>query len=137
MHQCICTQISIVMFHSIPHANLYSVAIGVGVFAIVGLMKRYAPKAPGALVALILATVVVAVLGMDKKGVGVLGSIPSGPPTLRWPNIPLADYLRLLPGAISIVAITLAEALLLVRSYDRKYGSKSDGNQVLLRTNIF
>jgi SulP family sulfate permease len=121
----------IVMFHSIPHANLYSLAIGVGVFAIVGLMKRYTPKAPGALVALILATVVVAVFGMDQKGVGVLGSIPSGPPTLRWPNIPLADYLRLLPGAISIVAITLAEALLLVRSFDRKYGSKSDGNQVL------
>jgi SulP family sulfate permease len=43
----------------------------------------------------------------------------------------LADYLRLLPGAIAVVGITLAEALLLVRSYDRKYGEKSDGNQVL------
>ena len=32
---------------------------------------------------------------------------------------------------MAVVAITLAEALLLVRAYDRKYGVKSDGGQVL------
>jgi MFS superfamily sulfate permease-like transporter len=39
------------MIHSIPHANLYSVAIGVSAFVIIRRMKRYAPKVPGALVA--------------------------------------------------------------------------------------
>ena len=121
----------VVLFDSIPHANLYSIAIGVGAFTIVRLLKRYAPRMPGALVALLLATVVVAVFGLDQKGVGVLGSIPSGVPSLNLPDLPFGDYLRLLPGAIAIVGITLAEALLLVRSYDRKYGSRSDGNQVL------
>ena len=121
----------VILFDSIPHANLYSIAIGVGAFTIVRLLKKYAPRVPGALVALILAMVVVAVFGLDQKGVGVLGSIPSGVPSLNLPDLPFADYLRLLPGAIAIVGITLAEALLLVRSYDRKYGSRSDGNQVL------
>lgn len=121
----------VALIESVPHANLYSVAIGVGTFALVRLMKRYTPKVPGALVALILMTVVVAVLGLDQKGVAVLGTLPSGLPTLTVPEIPLADYVRLLPAAIAVVGITLAEALLLVRSYDRKYGSKSDGNQVL------
>jgi MFS superfamily sulfate permease-like transporter len=32
---------------------------------------------------------------------------------------------------MAVVGITLAEALLLVRAYDRKYGVKSDGGQVL------
>lgn len=121
----------IALIESIPHANLYSVAIGVGTFAIVRLMKRYAPKVPGALVALILMTLIVALFGLDQKGVAVLGTLPSGLPSLTVPQVPLADYLRLLPGAIAVVGITLAEALLLVRSYDRKYGEKSDGNQVL------
>ncbi len=121
----------IALIESIPHANLYSVAIGVGTFAIVRLMKRYAPKVPGALVALILMTLIVALFGLDQKGVAVLGTLPSGLPSLTVPEVPLADYLRLLPGAIAVVGITLAEALLLVRSYDRKYGEKSDGNQVL------
>jgi high affinity sulfate transporter 1 len=121
----------VVLFDSIPHANIYSVAIGAGAFAIVRLLKRYAPKVPGALVALALATIVVGVFGLEQKGVGVLGNIPSGGPSLSLPNLPLSDYFALLPGAIAIVGITLAEALLLVRSYDRKYGTKSDGNQVL------
>ena len=46
----------IALVHSIPRANLYSVAIGVSAFLIVRLMKRYAPKIPGALVALVLLT---------------------------------------------------------------------------------
>jgi MFS superfamily sulfate permease-like transporter len=108
-----------------------SVAIGVGTFAIVRLMKRYTPKVPGALVALIVMTGIVAVFGLDSKGVSVLGTIPSGLPTLTVPNVPLADYMRLFPAALAVVGITLAEALLLVRAYDRKHGVKSDGGQVL------
>ncbi len=121
----------IALFESIPHANLYSVAIGVGAFVIVRLMKGYEPKAPAALIALILMTVIVAVLGLDQKGVKVLGAMPSGLPSLTLPNVPIADYLRLLPGALAVVGITLCEALLLVRSCSRKHNTKADGNQVL------
>jgi len=121
----------IAMIQSIPHANWYSVAIGVGTFAIVRLIKRYTPKVPGPLVALIVMTAIVAVFGLDSKGISVLGTIPSGLPTLTVPNVPLADYAKLFPAAMAVVAITLAEALLLVRSYDRKHGVKSDGGQVL------
>lgn len=121
----------IALFESIPRANLYSVAIGVGAFVIVRLMKKYAPKAPAALLALVLMTVIAAVFGLDKKGVGVLGSLPSGLPSLTLPNVPLADYVRLLPSAMAVVAITLCEALLLVRSCSRKHNTKADGNQVL------
>jgi high affinity sulfate transporter 1 len=121
----------IALIQSIPHANWYSLAIGVGTFAIVRLIKRYTPKVPGPLVALILMTVIVAVFGLGGKGISVLGTIPSGLPTLTVPNVPLADYLRLFPASMAVVAITLAEGLLLVRAYDRKYGVKSDGGQVL------
>ena len=121
----------IALFESIPHANLYSVAIGLGAFVIVRLMKKTAPKAPAALIALILTTVVVAVFGLDQKGVKVLGAMPSGLPSLTLPNVSLSDYLRLLPGAMAVVGITLCEALLLVRSCSRKHNTKADGNQVL------
>jgi len=121
----------IALIQSIPHANWYSVAIFAGTFAIVRLMKRYTPKIPGPLVALIVMTVIVAAFGLDGKGVSVLGTIPSGLPTLTVPNVPLVDYVRLFPAAMAVVLITMAEGLLLVRSYDRKHGVKSDGGQVL------
>ena len=121
----------VALFDSIPRANLWSVAIGVSAFLIVRLMKRYAPKIPGALVALVLLTVVVAYFDLAAKGVGVLGAMPSGPPALTLPAIPLADYLRLLPGALAVVAILLCEGLLLVRSYSAKHGDRADGDQML------
>jgi SulP family sulfate permease len=121
----------IALFESIPHANLYSVAIGLGALFTVRLMKRYAPKIPGALVALLLTTLAVAFFKLDQKGVSVLGAIPSGLPSFTLPGIPAADYLKLLPGAFAVVAITMCEGLLLVRRYSRRHGYKADGNQVL------
>jgi SulP family sulfate permease len=121
----------IALVESIPRANLYSVAIGVSAFLIVRLMKRYTPRIPGALVALVLLTAAVALLDLPSKGVGVLGAIPSGAPSLTLPVIPAADYLRLLPSALAIVAILLCEGLLVVRSYSSKYGYKVDGDQML------
>jgi SulP family sulfate permease len=121
----------IALFESIPHANLYSVVIGLGAFVMLRLMKKYLPKVPAALVALILMTVIVAVLGLDQKGVGVLGAMESGLPSLTLPNVPPLDYLRMLPGAIAVVAITLCEGLLLVRNCSRKHNTNADGNQVL------
>lgn len=119
------------LFESIPHANLYSVAIGLGTLVIVRVMKRYAPKVPAALLALVLMTVIVAVFGLDRFGVKVLGAVPSGLPSLTLPKVPLTDYFRLLPGALALVSITVCEALLLVRSVSRKHNDKADGNQVL------
>jgi MFS superfamily sulfate permease-like transporter len=121
----------IALIQSIPRANLYSIAIGVGAFLIVRLLKRYTPRIPGALVALVLLTAAVAYWDLPSKGVGVLGSIPSGLPTLTLPVIPVADYLQLLPGALAIVAILLCEGLLVARSYANKYGYKADGDQML------
>jgi len=121
----------IALFESIPHANLYSVAIGLGAFVVVRLMKGTMPKAPAALIALIVTTVIVAVFALDQKGVKVLGTMPSGLPSLTIPSIPLVDYLRLLPGAMAVVGITMCEALLLVRSCSRKHNTKADGNQVM------
>ena len=119
------------LLESVPYANWYSVAIGLGALAIVRLCKSYAPKIPGALAALIVTTVVVAVFDLERKGVSALGTLPSGLPSFTWPNIPPADFLQLVPGAFAIVAITLCEGLLLVRRYSRKHGYKADGNQVL------
>jgi MFS superfamily sulfate permease-like transporter len=62
------------LIHSIPSANLYSMAVGVSAFLIVRLMKRYAPKVPGALVALVSLTIIVAMLDLPAKGVAVPGN---------------------------------------------------------------
>ena len=122
----------VALVQSIPRANLYSVAIGVGAFLIVRLMKRYAPRIPGALVALVLLTVTVAVFDLVGQGCGRARRDSLGGPdahAARDSHSPTT--LRLLPGALAIVAILLCEGLLVVRSYSNKYNYKADGDQML------
>jgi len=114
---------------SIPAANWYSVAIGVGTIVIIRLLKRFAPALPGALIALIIMTAIVAIFGLDQLGVSVLGPVPSGLPTLAIPQIPLDGYLKLLPGALAVCGVTLAEGLLVAKKYAQKYDYKIDPDQ--------
>jgi SulP family sulfate permease len=116
---------------AIPRANLYCVAIGVGTIVVIRVLKRYAPRLPGALIALIFATVLVAALGLDQQGVSVLGPVPSGLPGLALPAVSLGDYAALFPGALAIAGVTIAEGLLLARRYAQKYGEQMDSDQIL------
>lgn len=115
----------------IPIANWYSVALGIGTIIVVRLLKRYAPKLPGALIALILFTAVVAFFDLAAKGVSVLGAenVPSGLPHLEFPRIGIMDWVGLIPGAFALVAVTMAEGLLVARNYAQKYGEKIDPDQ--------
>lgn len=119
------------LIRRIPEANWYSVAIGVGAIVLIRVLKRYAPKIPGALVALILATALVAVFGLDQKGVSVLGEIPAGLPTLHLPQVGIVDYIKLFPGALALAGVTMAEGLLVARKYAQKYNDQIDSNQEL------
>jgi SulP family sulfate permease len=119
------------IIREIPDTNLYALAIGLGSLIGVRMMKRYVPKIPGALVVLILMTVIVIVFDLEAKGVSVLGNLPAGLPGLVYPTVPLADYVKLLPGALALVAITLCEGLLLAGGYAHKHHYKADGNQLL------
>lgn len=116
---------------AIPEASFWSVVIGVGTIVVIRLLGRFAPKLPGALIGLVLATILVAVLNLDERGVSVLGAVPAGLPALSLPQVSFGDYLSLLPGALALAAVTLAEAPLIARRYAEQYGEKLDINQDL------
>jgi sulfate permease, SulP family len=71
----------------IPEANLYSILIGGGTILLIRLLKRFAPQLPGALIALVLATILVQVFALETQGVSVLGPVPSGLPRLTVPQV--------------------------------------------------
>ena len=114
---------------AIPETNWYSLAVGLSTIAIVRLMKRFAPKIPGALVALIVMTILVSVLNLTTYGVTVLGEVPAGLPRPTVPRASFQQWVVLIPGALAIVALTLAEGLLLARKYAQTYGYKIDQDQ--------
>jgi sulfate permease, SulP family len=90
-----------------------------------------APQLPGALIALVVMTVIVAVFGLADRGVSVFGPVSEGLPRLGIPQVELGDYVRLLPGALAICGITLADGLLVGRNYAEKRDYGLDANQEL------
>lgn len=116
---------------AIPTANVPSVIIGVGTIVGIRVLDRLAPRLPGALIVLGIATVAVAVLDLDALGVAVLGPVEAGLPSLTFPQVALSDYGSLLPIALALCAATLAEAPLLARRYADQYNEPNDPDQDL------
>ncbi|MBP0587817.1 hypothetical protein J8J22_22420, partial [Mycobacterium tuberculosis] len=66
--------------------NPYSVAIGAGVFLIVFLSERINARIPGALLGLVISTLAVVLLGLQSRGVTVLGPLPNSLPHVALPQ---------------------------------------------------
>jgi SulP family sulfate permease len=116
----------------IPGLNWWAVAISVLSLAILLGGRRLAARVPWALVVLVVTTVVVAVTGLADRGVAVLGPVESGGPTFAWPALGLGEWLALLPSAAALALVTMAEGLLVARSYGELRGYATNPNRDLL-----
>ncbi|MCG5219259.1 SulP family inorganic anion transporter [Streptosporangium soli] len=119
------------IINKIPQAQAWSIIVGVATILVIVALRRLAPALPGPLIALVVATAVVAWAGLDQRGVSVLGNVPSGLPVPHWPQITLGQWAALIPGAIAICAVTLADGLLTARRYAEQHGYSLDANQEL------
>ena len=109
-----------------------TLAVGVGSLAVVLVLRRRAPRVPGALVAVVLATLVVWLLPGDDPVVPVVGEIPEGLPTPGLPGVPLGDVVQLLPVALGIVLVGFTDNVLTARSIAARQGYRIDPNRELL-----
>jgi SulP family sulfate permease len=120
----------------IGKTNLWSLLISVVSIIILVIGRRIARVVPWALVVLILMTILMVTTGLEDAGVSVLGKIDAGFPTLTWPVLNFADWLKLVPSAIALTLVTMAEGLLVARSYGEKRGYPVNGNRDLFSFGI-
>lgn len=111
--------------------HLWSLGISVAAVVVLLVGKRFAPAIPWALIVLVLATVATAVWGLQDRGVAVLGEVPSGPPQFQIPILDFATWVTLVPSALALTLVTVAEGLLVSRSYAQKRGYDTKPNQDL------
>lgn len=116
----------------LPTANGWSVVISSAAVVVLLGGRRLARAVPWALVVLIVATLVVVAAGLEARGVSVLGPVEAGPPSLTWPVLSWGTWLALVPSAIALTMVTMAEGLLVARSYGEKRGYGTSPNRDLL-----
>jgi len=112
--------------------NIAALAIGAGTLAIILLLKRQI-RIPGILIAMVAATVVVAALHLaTRAGVSVLGPLPQGLPSPRFPLIRFSDMAPILTGGLAAALVSFADTSVLSRSYAARLHTSVDPNQEMV-----
>ncbi len=118
------------IFASITQLDLATMLLGLGTLAFLIILRRRAPKAPGPLLAMVASAGIVAVLGLDQRGVAVIGEMPrSLPPLAQLPLLDIELIGQLSTGALAIAVIGLIEAMSIARSIGSQTGQRINSNQ--------
>ena len=106
-----------------------SLAVGVGALAVILVFRRWLPKVPGVLVAVVGAAIAVSAFDLTAHGVSVVGAIPSGFPAPTLPHVGLHEAGKLLVAAAGIAFVTLADTTATSRSLAARRGEHVDANR--------
>ncbi|PTM93542.1 SulP family inorganic anion transporter [Mycoplana dimorpha] len=109
--------------------NLYSAAIGIGVFAVIVVCERISAHIPGALVALAASSLAVVIFGLPGRGVAVLGTLPAAVPGLHLPAVTFDDMRTLVPLTLLVAIVVMVQTAATTRSFASANGSGDDVNR--------
>jgi high affinity sulfate transporter 1 len=108
--------------------------VAVGLIGLVALftLARFAPKLPGVIIVVVLAVLAVKALELQDHGVAIVGDVPTGFQVVSLSSVSAGELVDMLPGALAIVIVGLAQSLAIAKSYAAKYHYAVDANREML-----
>jgi MFS superfamily sulfate permease-like transporter len=117
----------------IGDTSMTTLAVAVGVLATIFGSRAINKKIPGALIAVIGAIAISYWGDLAAHGVATLGTVPSGLPSFGFPKgLSWSDVGPLIPTAISISVLILAQSAATSRAYAAKYDEHFNENTDLI-----
>lgn len=117
------------LLHTIPDSNLLVIAIGLVTLVVALLLRSFAPKLPGMLIAMIAGSVLSLAMSGKEHGVRLVGSLPGHLPPLSLPDLSAANIRNLAPAALAVSMLGLAEAVSIARAVATRSLQRIDSNQ--------
>lgn len=105
----------------LQETNLITLVIGLTSIIMLILFKKYLKKIPAALVVVIFGILVVKFLGLEEKGVSIVGVIPEGLPDFRIPHFDIQILKDLSPIALTLSFIAFLEAISVAKAVESKH----------------
>jgi SulP family sulfate permease len=109
--------------------NFYALGIGILTILAALLAKKYTPRIPNLLVALVFSSVLAYLLGGANIGLRLVGEVSGVFPPLSIPVIDMGNFATLAQSAFAIALLGLIEAVAIARAVAAKSGQELDGNQ--------
>jgi len=120
------------VLQQISDAHVFTLVMGISAFVIMWVMKKYVPKVPGVLVAVVVTTFVSWSMGFEALGGKVVGIIPSGLPAMKLPEIDFSMAASLFSSAIVISLVGFMEAISIAKAMAAKTKDRVDPNKELI-----
>ncbi len=108
-----------------------ALGIGAGCLAVILVLRRIAPGAPGVFIAVAGATLLVALLGLSDE-VAVVGPLPQGLPSFTVPSVSADALGTLALSALAVALVAFADTSVLSRAYATKLRQSVNQDQELL-----
>ncbi|MGH8514454.1 MAG: SulP family inorganic anion transporter, partial [Gammaproteobacteria bacterium] len=105
----------------LPQTHLPTLVVGAVTLAVMLAVRRFLPRFPAPLLAVAIGIALVKGLGLDGRGVAVVGEVPAGLPELRLPDLPLEKLDVVLGGAISLALVSFSSMMVTARSFAARH----------------
>ena len=107
----------IALASKLPETHLPTLAVGLLTLAVIVGTRRFAPRAPAPLFAIVAAVAAVYLLGLEGRGVAVVGPLPAGLPHFAWPHLDATLARPLLAGCLGVALMSFSSTMVTSRSF--------------------
>ncbi len=112
--------------------HLITFAFSVLSIAIIWGMKKYQPRLPGVLIAVVVCTLLSWMIGFEARGGAIVGAIPAGLPSMTIPAFDWEVVKQLIASTIVISLIGFMEAISIAKAMAARTRQRIDANQELV-----
>ena len=120
------------LLQHLDEVHVPTLVVGLVTLAVMLIGSALWPRAPMALIGMVGATVAVAVLDLQDRGVAVIGHVPSGPPVPSLPDLSAAELVALVPAALAVAFVGYSDNIIDARAFATRQGVKIDDRRELL-----
>lgn len=109
------------IFGQLENTNVYALGLGILSMIIIWGFKKWIPKFPGILVAVVLSILVVYWTRWDLNGLRIVGDVPEGLPAISFPRITMENIQTLLPTALTLALVAFLEAVSVAKAIQEQH----------------
>jgi sulfate permease, SulP family len=125
-------QKTVSIFNQIGDWYWLPIVIGLGCFALLLVMDKTVPWLPGAIVVLIVTTLLAYLLNLGAHGLSLVGSSPAGMPSWMLTGLSMEDLYHLLPGALAVALVAFSESIAVAKDDAIRNDYEIDANQEMI-----
>ena len=113
-------------------AHVGTLAVSLVVLAVIIGCDRFAPRVPGALLAVVGTIAASAIFDLASWGIATIGTVPGGLPALSIPTLGASALAQVVTCAASCFIVIVAQSSATSRAYALRYEERFDGNPDLV-----